>query len=188
LIPTLTLGIPGNSVTAILLGGLIIQGMRSGPELFTTHGKITYTFFAGFIVVNIFMLFVGLFAGKYFAKVATVYDGILIPIIFGLSVIGSYSIYNRLFDVWVMLIFGVVGYFVKKFDLNAAAIVLALILGPIGEAGLRRALILSRGSYEILFRSSVSWVLIGMSLLSLFSPVLMNALSRSRAKKPTESE
>ncbi|SMP44047.1 tripartite tricarboxylate transporter permease [Anoxynatronum buryatiense] len=187
LIPTLTLGIPGNSVTAILLGGLIIQGMRSGPELFTSHARITYTFFAGFMVVNVFMLLVGLFAGKYFAKVASVYDGILIPIIFGLSVIGSYSIYNRLFDVWVMLIFGIVGYFIKKFDLNAAAIVLALILGPIGEAGLRRALILSRGSYEIFFRSTVSLVLIGMSLLSLFSPLLMEWLSRSRASKPKES-
>jgi len=102
-------------------------------------------------------------------------------------VIGSYSIYNRIFDVWVMLIFGIIGYFIKKFDLNAAAIVLALILGPIGEAGLRRALILSRGSYEIFFRSNVSLVLIGMSLLSLFSPLFMEWLSRSRASKPKES-
>ncbi|ABR49222.1 protein of unknown function DUF112, transmembrane [Alkaliphilus metalliredigens QYMF] len=184
LIPTLTLGIPGNSVTAILLGGLIIQGMRSGPELFTSHAKITYTFFAGFAIVNIFMLIVGLLAGKHFAKVASVKDSILIPIVFGLSVIGSYSIYNRIFDVWVMLIFGIIGYFVKKLDLNPAAMVLALILGPIGESGLRRTLILSRGSYGAFFSSTVSWVLIVMSLVSLFSPMLMEKLAEGKAAKP----
>ncbi|MCC5909161.1 MAG: tripartite tricarboxylate transporter permease [Clostridiaceae bacterium] len=184
LIPTLTLGIPGNSVTAILLGGLIIQGMRSGPELFTSHARVTYTFFAGFAVVNVFMLFVGLFAGKYFAKVASVKDSILIPIVFALSVIGSFSIYNRMFDVWVMFIFGIIGYFVKKLDLNPAAIVLALILGPIGESGLRRTLILSRGSYAPFFTSTVSWVLIIMSIVSLFSPILMEKLAEGRASKP----
>lgn len=178
LIPTLTLGIPGNSVTAILLGGLVIQGMRPGPDLFTIYGKTTYTFFAGFVVVNIFMLILGLLGANLFAKVSAVKDSILIPIIFSLSVIGSYSIYNRLFDVWVVLIFGVIGYFVKKFDLNAAAIVLALVLGPIGETGLRRALIISRGNYNILFSSTISWVLIALSVFSLFSPILMDRLEK----------
>lgn len=182
LIPTLTLGIPGNSVTAILLGGLVIQGLKPGPDLFTIHGKITYTFFAGFVIVNIFMLILGLFGVRLFAKVSKVSDSVLIPIIFALSVIGSYSITNNPVDIWVMFIFGIVGYFAKKFNLNSAAIVLALILGPIGETGLRRTLIMSKGNYMALFNSTISWVLIAISVLSLMTPVIMSMMDKRKAK------
>lgn len=178
LIPTFTLGIPGESVTAVLLGGLLIQGLQPGPDLFTIHGKITYTFFAGFIVVNVFMLILGLTSSKYFAKISRVPDNYLIPIIFALSVIGSYAIHNQVVDVFIMFIFGIIGYFINKFKLNSAAIVLALILGPIGEAGLRRSLILNHGSYSILFSSGVSRVLIALTVFSLFSPLIMNKLEK----------
>ena len=179
LIPTLTLGIPGESVTAVLLGGLIIQGLQPGPDLFTVHGKITYTFFAGFIVVNIFMLILGLFGSKIFARISLVPDNVLIPLIFSLCTVGSYAINNQLADVWIMFAFGIFGYFVRKLDLNPAAIILALILGPIGETGLRRALILSHGSIGILFSSVISKVLILLSIFSLFSPFLMERMQRS---------
>lgn len=182
LIPTLTLGIPGNSVTAILLGGLVIQGLKPGPDLFTIHGKTTYTLFAGFVIVNILMLILGLFAVRLFAKVSKVSDAVLIPIIFALSVIGSYAISNNMLDVWVMFIFGIVGYFVKKFNLNSAAIVLALILGPIGETGLRRTLIMHKGNYMALFGSTISWVLIGISVLSLMTPVIMSIIEKKKSK------
>jgi len=182
LIPTLTLGIPGNSVTAILLGGLVIQGLRPGPDLFTIHGKTTYTFFAGFVIVNILMLILGLFAVRLFAKVSKVSDAVLIPLIFALSVIGSYSITNNMLDVWIMFIFGIIGYFVKKFNLNSAAIVLALILGPIGETGLRRTLIMNKGNYLALFNSTISWVLIGISVLSLMTPVIMSIIEKKKSK------
>lgn len=183
LIPTLTLGIPGNSVTAILLGGLVIQGLRPGPDLFTTHGKITYTFFAGFIVVNIFMLLLGLIGVRMFAKVANIKDNVLIPIIFALSVIGSYSITNRMSDVWVMFVFGIIGYFVSKFKLNSAAIVLALILGPIGETGLRRTLIMNKNNYMSLFNSTISWVLIIISVMSLLTPLFVSVVEKMKNKK-----
>ncbi len=182
LIPTLTLGIPGNSVTAILLGGLVIQGLRPGPDLFTIHGQTTYTFFAGFVVVNIFMLMLGLFAVRYFAKVSKVQDSILIPIIFTLSVIGSYAISNNFTDVYVMFIFGIIGYFVKKLNLNSAAIVLALILGPIGETGLRRTLIMNKGNYLALFNSTISWVLISIAVLSLLTPAIMAIFNKRKGK------
>ncbi len=183
LIPTLTLGIPGNSVTAILLGGLTIQGLRPGPDLFTIHGKITYTFFAGFVIVNIFMLFLGLFGVKWFSKVSNISNRVLIPVIFTLSVIGSYSITNNMVDVWVMFIFGIIGYFVSKLNLNSAAIVLALILGPIGETGLRRTLIISKGNYMALFNSTISWVLILISVFSLLTPFIMSRFDKIKAKR-----
>ncbi|MDP0493925.1 MAG: tripartite tricarboxylate transporter permease [Fusobacterium sp. JB021] len=178
LIPTFTLGIPGESVTAVLLGGLLIQGLQPGPDLFTIHGKITYTFFAGFIVVNVFMLILGLTGARWFAKISRVPDNYLIPLIFSLSVIGSYAIHNQIADVVIMFIFGIIGYFVNKFELNSASIVLALILGPIGEAGLRRSIIMNHGDISILFSSLVCKFLITITVLSLFSPVIMKKLQR----------
>lgn len=180
LIPTFTLGIPGESVTAVLLGGLLIQGLQPGPDLFTIHGKITYTFFAGFIIVNIFMLILGLTSSKYFARISRVPDNYLIPIIFALSVIGSYAINNQISDVFIMFLFGIIGYFVNKFQLNSASIVLALILGPIGEAGIRRALILNHGNFGILFSSVICKFLILLTIFSLFSPLLMAKLEKKK--------
>lgn len=180
LIPTFTLGIPGESVTAVLLGGLMIQGLQPGPDLFTVHRKITYTFFVGFVIVNIFMLILGLFGSKLFASVSRVSDNYLIPLIFSLSVISSYAINNQMADVWVMFVFGIIGYFVQKFELNFASIVLALILGPIGESGLRRSLILNHNNYSILFQSAVSKVLLFLTLFSLLSPIIMAQLKKKK--------
>lgn len=180
LIPTFTLGIPGESITAVLLGGLMIQGLQPGPDLFTVHRKITYTFFVGFVIVNIFMLILGLFGSKLFASVSRVSDNYLIPLIFSLSVIGSYAIKNQMADVWVMFVFGIIGYFVQKFELNSASIVLALILGPIGESGLRSSLILNHNNYSILFQSTVSKVLLFLTLFSLLSPIVMAQLKKKK--------
>ena len=182
MIPMLTLGIPGNSVAAILLGGLLIQGLAPGPDLFTVHGKITYTFFAGFVVVNIFMLILGLTSTPLFSKVAEIEDRVLIPIIFTLSTVGSYSITNNPADIKVMFVFGIIGYLVKKLDLNASAIVLALILGPIGETGLRRTLIINDGNIFSLFNSTISWVLILMTLFSVLTPVFTMILNKRKEK------
>ncbi|MBO7172729.1 MAG: tripartite tricarboxylate transporter permease, partial [Burkholderiaceae bacterium] len=98
---------------------------------------------------------------------------ILIPSIFILCVVGSYAIHNNFVEVIIMFIFGFIGYFVRKFDLNAAAIVLGLILGPIGENGLRRSLILSDGDPTVLFSTPLCWMLIVLCILGIFSPKLM---------------
>lgn len=133
LIPTLTLGIPGESVTAVLMGGLIIHGLQPGPELFSTYAPMTYTFFAGFVLVQFAMLGVGLVGCRMFAQVSRLSDSILIPSIFLLCVVGSFAIHNNFVEVIIMFIFGIIGYFVRKFDLNAAAIVLGLILDRSGK-------------------------------------------------------
>lgn len=173
LIPTLTLGIPGESVTAVLMGGLLIQGMQPGPDLFNKFSGVTYTFFAGFVLVQFFMLVIGLLGAKGFAKLSRVSDAILIPVVFSLSVVGSYAIRNSMVDVGVMFAFGVLGYLIKKFNLNPAAIVLALILGPIGEKGLRRALLLSGGNPSILLSTPICWGLLVLCVFGIFSPIIM---------------
>ena len=180
LIPTLTLGIPGESVTAVLMGGLIIQGLQPGPELFTKYAPMTYTFFAGFVIIQFLMLFIGLGGCRIFAHISKLSDAILIPCIFVLCVIGSFAINNSFIDVIIMFIFGVTGYLMRKLDLNTAAVVLALILGPIGERGLRRSLTLSGDDITILFSTPICWVLITLCILSSFSPLLMDWLKKGK--------
>ena len=178
LIPTLTLGIPGESVTAVLMGGLIIHGLQPGPELFTTYAGMTYTFFAGFVLVQFFMLAIGLLGCRGFSQIARLSDAILIPSIFILCVVGAYAIHNNFFEVIVMLVFGIIGYLVRKFGLNPAAIVLGLILGPIGESGLRRSLLLSDGDPSILFSTPLCWLMIVLCILGITSPLLMEYWER----------
>lgn len=180
LIPMLTLGIPGESVTAVLMGGLIIQGLTPGPNLFAGQtAKMTYTFFAGFVLIQFFMLLIGLLGCRAFANIAKLPDSVLIPSVSILCVVGSFAIHQNFVDVIIMLIFGVIGWLARKFGLNNAAIVLALILGPIGEKGLRRSLLLSGGDVSILFSTPVCWVLIILCVLGVLSPLLMDRMTKA---------
>ncbi|MBO5567191.1 MAG: tripartite tricarboxylate transporter permease [Succinivibrio sp.] len=183
LIPTLTLGIPGESVTAVLMGGLIIHGLQPGPELFTTYAGMTYTFFAGFVLIQFFMLFIGMAGARGFALIAKVSDAILIPSILVLCVVGSFAIHNNIVEVIIMIIFGVIGYLARKFDLNPAAIVLGLILGPIGERGLRRSLMLNDGDPSILFSTPLCWCLIVLCVFGVLSPLLMSKFENKFKEK-----
>lgn len=178
LIPTLTLGIPGESVTAVLMGGLIIQGLQPGPELFTKYAPMTYTFFAGFVLVQFLMLGIGLLGCRGFAQISRLSDAILIPCVTVLCFVGSFAIHKNIMDIIIMLIFGILGYLMRKFDLNTASVVLALILGPIGEKGLRLALRKSRGSISCLFATPVCWVLIALCIFGIFSPFIMNRFEK----------
>lgn len=183
LIPMLTLGIPGESVTAVLMGGLIIQGLQPGPELFTRYAPMTYTFFAGFVLVQFLMLGIGLLGCRGFAQISRLSDAILIPSVTVLCVVGSFAIHKNFLDVVIMMIFGIIGYMVRKFGLNAAAIVLALILGPIGEKGLRRSLVLSGGNPAILFSTPLCWVLIGLCVFGVLSPIFMSRMEKKSVEK-----
>lgn len=172
MIPLLTLGIPGDAVTAILLGALMIQGLQPGPLLFTEHAGLVYTIFVGILLANVFMLILGLFGAKYFAKVISIPSHILTPVIFVLCIVGSYAINNNFFDVMVMFGFGALGYVMEKTEFPVSPIVLALILGPMAERELRKALMMSNGSISILFTRPISLLLIGVALLTLFMPII----------------
>ena len=170
-------GVAG-SEAAVLMGGLIIQGLTPGPELFGKYATMTYTFFAGFVLVQFFMLGIGLLGCRGFAQISRLSDAILIPCVTVLCFVGSYAIHKNIMDIVVMLSFGILGYLMRKFDLNTAAVVLALILGPIGEKGLRNALRTSRGDVKVLFSSVVCWVLIALCIVGILSPIFMNKLEK----------
>lgn len=182
-IPLLTLGIPGSSTTAILLGGLLILGLRPGRELFTTHADITLTVIIGFLVANILMGIIGLLGARYFVKITSIPNKILIPVIIGLCVVGSYAISNNFFDVWLMVIFGIVGYLMRKLGFHPAPVVLGMILGPIMETGLRESFLLAKGSVlQYYFTRPISVGLMILIVLSLFAPYFMKLLQRRSEK------
>jgi len=138
--------------------------------------------FNNFLALN--TSFISIIGCRGFAQISRLSDAILIPCVTVLCFIGSYAIHRNMSDVVVMLIFGVLGYLMRKFDLNNAAVVLALILGPISEKGLRGALRVSGGDISCLFESPVSWILIILSIVGIISPFLMDKFEKKVAGDP----
>lgn len=183
LIPLLTLGVPGNAVSAVFLGGLLIQGLRPGPALFVEHGSITFAFIMGLLLAKFALFFLGIIGCKLFVHVVRVSDSILIPLIFSLSVIGSFAIRNSLFDVFIMFACGILGYLMRRAKFHPAPVVLAIILGPIAERNLRRMLIMGLGVQDLLTRP-ISLVLVILSIISIAAPLIVNWREK-RLKKET---
>lgn len=144
-IPMLTLGIPGSAAAAVLMGGLMIHGMQPGTALFTKHAVTTYSIIIGFMLANIAMGIVGLLIARYVVKVTQVPSSVLCPIIVVLAVVGSYAISANMYNVYVMIVFGLIGYFMRKADYPGSATVLGLILGSMAETGLRQSMAMSKG-------------------------------------------
>jgi len=174
MIPLVTLGIPGAPPDAIIYGVLMLQGLRPGPELFAERADITYTFMLALGLSAIFMVPVGIYGGRLLTRfVATLPPKYLIPGIGILTIVGSYAIRNNYTDVLMMLIFGVIGFGLRYLGFHGAPIVLGLILGPIMEAGLVQSYLMGQGyawPYTTLFVSPLSWLLIGLCLISFLWP------------------
>ncbi|HHY47966.1 MAG TPA: C4-dicarboxylate ABC transporter permease [Firmicutes bacterium] len=174
LITMLTLGVPGDSVTAIMMGALLVHGLRPGNELFTASAHVIYPFLVGLIIVNLMMLLVGIYAAPYAARVTKTPVSMLAPIIVALCVMGAYAVNNDIMDVWVMLFFGVVGYLLKCGGYITIPIVLGVILGPILESNLTRLLTITQGQNILMYVLSrpISVVLLLMIIASLAWPVI----------------
>lgn len=167
LIPMMTLGIPGDTITAVLLGALLIHGLRPGPLLFTEHPDFVATVVVSLGVAIVLTVILGLSCARIFAKLISLPRHFLMPIILVLCVVGSYAQYNSLFDVAIMLVFGILGYAMTKVDIPIAPAVLGFILGPILEDNLRRALMLSGGSLLPFVTRPITVVLLVLTVLTL---------------------
>lgn len=168
LIPMLTLGIPGSAAAAVIMSSLLIHGITPGPMMFTNYKAMLWAIFIGFAVSNMIMFGIGWLGVPLFIKVLTVPRPILNSIILALCVIGSYSVSNSMFDVLVMLVSGVVGYVFIKFGFSVVPVVLAIVLGPIAEVGLRQAILGSNGDWSVLARSPICAVILLLSIVSIF--------------------
>lgn len=181
MIPMLSLGVPGDAVTAVLLGAFVVQGLRPGPLLYQDHLDVVYTVFAALMVANIAMLIVGLFGIRFFAKAISVRKTLLLPIIFVLSIVGAYSMRNSLFDIWVALFFGVLGYFLQRHKFPVSPILLALILGPMAESNLRRALIIADNSLLDVLTRPLTLTFLSLGILSLATSIFrQNKLGKNK--------
>ncbi|MBW2148014.1 MAG: tripartite tricarboxylate transporter permease [Deltaproteobacteria bacterium] len=163
MVPLLALGIPGSGATAVMLGALMLYGLKPGPMLFHTSPDFVWALIASMFIGNVILLIMNLPMIPLFASTLRIPYGLLYPAIILICIIGSYSLNNNVFDVWVMLIFGVFGYFMKKYDIPGAPMVIALVLGPLLEYSLYQALALSHGDITVFVTRPISATLLGMA-------------------------
>ncbi len=185
MVPMLTLGIPGSATTAIMLGGLMMWGLRPGPLLFEKNPEFVWGLIASQYIANVMLLILSTAFIPLFVRALRVPYGILMPIIIVLCVTGAYTLKNSLWDVGTMLVFGVIGYAMKKLGYSPAALVLALVLGPLAERALRQSLIISDAGVGILFMRPISGVLTVAALVAVLVPIVgavMAARRRSAAR------
>ena len=167
LVPLVSLGIPGDTVTAMLLGGLILHGLQPGPLLMQNHGDVVFGIFAALLIANVFMALFLFFGMKGFIRLLSIPQQILLPIIITLCVVGAYGVNNRLFDVGALLFFGVIGYFMIKGKFPLTPLVLGFILGPLLETNLRRGLMLSQGDFTPFLTQPIAAFFLLVTILSL---------------------
>jgi putative tricarboxylic transport membrane protein len=186
LIPMLTLGIPGDPISAILMGALMIQGLVPGPLLFQQTPQFVYSVFWAFLLANIMNCLLTLSTIKLWVRVLKVPEKILLPIIATLCVVGTYALRNTFFDTAVMFCFGLLGYFMKKYGFPVVPMLLAIILGPNLEEHLRMSLIISQGDPSIFVKHPISLVFIVIAIISFVTPLLRPLLKKKPRNESKE--
>ncbi|MGQ9645647.1 MAG: tripartite tricarboxylate transporter permease [Thermodesulfobacteriota bacterium] len=186
LVPLLTLGIPGSATTAVMVGGLLIHGMIPGPLLFVEQTRFIYTFFAGMLVAQMTMLICGAIGVRFFVKVLNLPYSIIAPSILVLSVVGAYSMRNDYFDMWVMFVGGIVGYYMNRYDYPLPPLVIGLVLGDLVETSFRRTLILQDYQFMSIFLRPLSGGILILVILAFFY-VLFRKYYRERKIRKDKS-
>ncbi|MCD1644712.1 tripartite tricarboxylate transporter permease [Aurantimonas coralicida] len=181
LVPALTLGVPGSSVAAVILGGLLIHGLRPGPALFRDYPDVVYGFMIQMFVTSALLMFIGGIIGtRVFIHVLRLPRVLLVPLIAGLTAVGVYSINNSMFDLYMMLGFGLLGYAMERLDFPLAPAVLGLILGPMAEENMRLALLISQNDWLVFVTRPISVTIAVLTLLVLAFPIIRDMLARRR--------
>ena len=188
MIPLLTLGIPGDTVTAMLLGGLMIHGITPGPRLFVEHTHLVYVIFAAMTVASFAMLFMEFYGLRIFVKLLSIPKSILLPIIFCLCGVGAYGLNSRTFDMWSVILFGIIGFGFSSFKIPIAPFILGFILGPMAETNLRRGLMLSQNSITPLLQSPICLFFLGLAAFSLGLTVYKQVRRAGNRGRTGESE
>jgi len=165
LVPLLALGIPGSAAAAVFLGGLLLHGITPGPRLFWENIEIVYSMYGSLIIANVLMLIIGIIAVPFSPPLTRIPRRNFVPLIMILCIIGTYTISNNIFSVWIFLVFGILGYFMRKFDFPIASVVIGRVLGPIVDNSLRQTLMMS--SFFSIFTRPVVLILFGFTLLSI---------------------
>jgi putative tricarboxylic transport membrane protein len=182
LLPMLALGIPGSPTAAVLLGGLLIWGLQPGPLLFVEQKDFVWGLIASMYLGNIAGLLVVLTCVPLFAAILRVPFSIIAPIIIVICAIGAYTVHGAMLDIWLMLLFGVVGYVFKKLDYPLAPLVLALVLGDRAEDSFRQTMLISQGELAIFWSNWLVGSITGLALFMLFWPLIAKILGKARGR------
>ncbi|MCZ6626278.1 MAG: tripartite tricarboxylate transporter permease [Deltaproteobacteria bacterium] len=182
MLPMLTLGIPGSPTTAILLGGMVIWGLEPGPMLFVEHPDFVWGLIASLYAANLFTLLINIAFIPVFIWVLKMPFTVLAPIIYILCVVGGYAPTKDMHDVWLMLIFGVAAYLMRKLDYPMAPVVLAIVLGPLAEASMRQSLLISGGTFSIFFVRPIAGTISVMAIVLLLLPLFKVIRNRVRTR------
>jgi putative tricarboxylic transport membrane protein len=170
LIPLFTLGIPASPTVAVIMGAFMMHGLIPGPFLFKEHPDVAWGVIASFYIGNVILLILNLPLIGLWVKVLKIPYGLLFGVILAFMMVGAYSVSNSTFDILIMILFGVIGYILRKLDFPLAPIVLTLILGPLMERSLRTALDMSQGDMAIFLESPIAVVLLALAVLVLIAP------------------
>ena len=179
LIILLTLGIPGDNATSMILAGFQIHGLTPGPLLFETNGELLYALFAAFIFANVCMLILEKLGLPIFTKILKVPTAFLLPIVIAFCYVGAFSANNRVFDITVMIAFGIVGFIMKYFKFPLAPLVVGFILSPLLEENIRRSLMRTEGSFMPIMKSPIA----ALFLLAALMMVVLSIKSELKAKE-----
>jgi putative tricarboxylic transport membrane protein len=172
LVPTLSLGIPGDAASAVLIGALMIHGISPGPRLFEAHPDLVSAIFVGFLIANLLMLVIGLLMCPLFTLILRIKKAYLIPVIFLLCFAGTYGYRNSMFDVILLCLFGVIGYGMRKFGFPLPPLVIGQVLGRMIEEAFRRSLLMSGGSLVIFISHPIADLIWLLAILFLTFPYL----------------
>ena len=181
LVPLLTLGIPGSSSAAVLIGALMIHNLQPGPELFTKHPEIVYTLFSSLLVANVFILVLGLLGARIWIKAALIPKRLLYPLIFAFSFIGSYAVRSSVFDVGVCLAFGLIGWVLTRAKFPVSPVVLGMILGTMIEKNLRATIMM--GGYSLFLSRPLSLSMLLLALASVAVPIFREQRASFRRRQ-----
>ena len=174
MIPLLALGVPGDVITAVILGAFMIHGLRPGPVMFSQNLTMIYALFIGIMLSSFYLFVIGKISIRAISRISDVPNNLLYPIVLVLCVFGAYAVNNNLFDILVMIIMSTIGFAMLRLEIPAAPFLIAFILGPLLEDNFRQSLLLSGGGYGIFFRNAICWVFWSLTALSLFMLVRSN--------------
>ena len=184
MLPMMTLGIPGSPTTAVLLAGMVIWGLQPGPLWFRDQPDFVWPLIGSFYISNFVAVIINLAFIPIFLWMLRMPFTILAPLIFVLSLVGTYAAYQNLFDVWLMLIFGLGAFFLRILDYPLAPAVLAIVLGPIAEPTLRQSLLLSDGEFSIFFTRPIAGPITVIAIILIFLPLIKKIRDGFRKKPP----
>lgn len=186
LIPLLSLGVPGDIVTAVLLGAFMIHGLQPGPIMFQQNIDLIYAIYFGLLLSSVFLLLSGKLAIRFFSRITEIPDQLVMPVVVVLCFFGAFVINNSLADVLLMLGAGILGFFMLRAGIPAAPFLIAFVLGPLFENNLRRSLLMSRGDLDIFLRGPICWAFIGLAVVTIVGIALRKWRDRRQAQPDTE--